>query len=311
MSILIQSKQITKLLRANFYNSGYPYPAAATSNVTVALTSAASTAGDGNIAVPVQIAATGVEGFVVAKGSNKVSIFGAGITAVVLTGDTDGTTGVVVNIASTTTVVLGMVLAAALNGIPAGSVVTAKTATTVTFDTVSTVAATAASFTVQTLPGEQRIADSAGNEVYGRLTQAAGVYSLGLFSLVSGIETSFVPANPITLDFVVTYQYTFEHLPSDSLVGGSIRHIGDDPASTAARIKDELLTVTALNTISALTTAYLVNGFIKLSVNGQEMDRFGGATAAFTCTGTTVTWSATNAGYSLVPGDRVVAKYEY
>lgn len=236
MAILIQPKQITKLLRANLYTAGYLFPAAATSVVTTALTTAAATAGDGLVPVPVQTASTGLEGFVVTSGENTVSIFGT---------------------------------------------------------------------------AQQKLIDSAGTELYGRLTQSAGVYTLSVYSLVLGVETAYTFATATTIDFVVSYQYTFEHLPSDSLVGGSVRHIGDDPSNLGGRIKYELLTVTAINTLTAISTNYVTGAFATLTVNGQVVDRFGGALAAFSISGTTVTWSAVNAGFSLITTDRVVCSYTF
>jgi hypothetical protein len=312
MATLVQSKQISKLLSANLYASSFTFPAAASSNVTAALTTAAATAGNGNVAVPVQVATPTTEGFITAAGKNRAEVYAAGITQVLSTGDTDGTTGVVTNVLpNTTAIVVGMVLNAAIAGIPAGSLVTAKTPTTVTFNAVSTSAVVAASFTVQTVPGEQKLKDAYDNEVYGRLTQAAGVYTLSLYSIISGIETSYVPALAVVIDFVTSYKYSFEHLPEDALVGSSIRHVGDDPVAGAQRTKDELVTVTAINVLALLSTSYVVGGFVTLTVNGQVIDRFGGVAAAFTVVGTTITWSAVNAGFSLVPGDRVVAEYAY
>ena len=52
------------------------------------------------------------------------------------------------------------------------------------------------------------IEDGAGNEVYARLTEAAGVYTLSYYSLVAGIETAYsLPAT--TIDFYVNYSYSF------------------------------------------------------------------------------------------------------
>jgi hypothetical protein len=305
---LQKSKQINKLLNAPFYVAGYPYPAAASSNVTAALTTAAATAGDGGVAVPVQPASAGVEGFLTDLGSNRLEVYGTGVTTVALVGDTDGSTAVVTNIASTTTVVLGMVLGAALGGIPAGAKVLSKTATSVTFDNVSTAVVVAGAFTVKTKPGEQKLIDANGNEVYGLLTQAAGVYTLALYSLVNGIETSFAPAAAVTIDFVPIYCYTFDHLDKNALLGGTARFVGQDPVGSQ-RTKAELLTVTGINTLSALSTPYVAGGEAWLHVNGDVTDMF--APAAFTIVGTTVTWNQANAGFALAPGDRVVAKYAY
>ena len=45
-------------------------------------------------------------------------------------------------------------------------------------------------------------------------------------------------------------------------------------------------------------------------VNWCNGKAFGGGAAAFSVSGTTITWSASNAGYSLQTTDNVIAFYE-
>ena len=148
-----------------------------------------------------------------------------------------------------------------------------------------------------------KLSDTAGNEVYGRLT---GTYDLALYSAVAGVDTSYVPAAPITVDFEVSYKFTFEKLPVDALTNVEARYVGDDPAASGGNA--ELLTVTATDVLSAVSVAPNTSKQIKLNVNGQIMSSLV-TPAMFTVSGTTVTWSPVNAGYSLQTTDKVVIEY--
>lgn len=67
------------------------------------------------------------------------------------------------------------------------------------------------------------------------------------------------------------------------------------------------LTVTGTNVVSALSQTYGGGGAVMLINGAVYSDRT--ASPPFSISGTTVTWNATNAGFSLSPGDKVVAIY--
>lgn len=67
------------------------------------------------------------------------------------------------------------------------------------------------------------------------------------------------------------------------------------------------LSVTSLNTLSALPVAPSVAGNIRITIDGVA-EYAVGTNPSYTVTGTTVNWSAANAGYNLVPGMRVYAE---
>jgi hypothetical protein len=152
-----------------------------------------------------------------------------------------------------------------------------------------------------------KLADAAGNEVYGRLTFAAGAYTLALYTAPGGVQTVYAPAAPVTLDFSTQYLYTFELLPHDFAVAENAKYVGDDPASTAGRVNEQLLTVTALNTLSLMSFPY-TTGPVSLNVNGQVISSLLGA---FTVAGTGITWLPAVAGYNLATTDRVVVRCPY
>ena len=151
-----------------------------------------------------------------------------------------------------------------------------------------------------------KIVDGSSNEVYGRITEAAGVYTLSYYSLVAGVETAFaMPAQ--TIDFTASYRYTFTQKPTDSELLISSTYIGEDPASTGGRKIMHTIAVTALNTVSPLLFTPL-NTTVQLIIQGHSEDEIPGG--AFTVAGTTVTWVPATAGYDLNIGDRVVAVYQ-
>ena len=153
----------------------------------------------------------------------------------------------------------------------------------------------------------QKIANTAGDgEVFGRLTEAAGVWTVSFFETVAGAEVAF-SVDVLTLDAVIPYYFTFEHLPADFAISLKTAYTNDDPAS-ASRVASEVLTVSPLNVLSPLSQTYLTGGKFELNVNGQVVDIL---TNSFTAAGTTVTWDQLVAGYALDLTDSVVATYAF
>lgn len=149
-------------------------------------------------------------------------------------------------------------------------------------------------------------------EVYARLTESNGAYTLSFFTLSdAGVETaySFPASTPIDVEFV--YRFDFWRLPADAIIGVTTRSIGNDPATIAARPNPERLVATATNTLPTLSKRPISAADVQLIVNGLSYDSFGGAGAFFTVNLDTgaITWSAANAGISIEPSDRVIARY--
>lgn len=151
-----------------------------------------------------------------------------------------------------------------------------------------------------------------GEEVYARLTEAAGVYTLTYYTLAdTGVETAYSFAGATSIDVEFSYRFDFARLPSDAIIAIGTRNIAQDPGNEAGRQYRERLTVTGTNAINALTKAPVDAGSVVLFVNGVSYDSFGGAAAAFAVNTSTkaLTWSAANAGFSIETTDRVVAQY--
>lgn len=150
-------------------------------------------------------------------------------------------------------------------------------------------------------------------EVYGRLTEAAGVYVLTYFYLAAnGTETAHSFGSATSIDFEFIYRFDLHRLPADAIVALTGRNVILDAGGTSgARQVTEQLTVTALNTLAALTFTPNTTANICLNVNGHDNYTFGGANAPFTISSKTITWNpAANAGaYDIQTGWMVVVRY--
>lgn len=139
---------------------------------------------------------------------------------------------------------------------------------------------------------KEKLQDGSANEVYGRLTEAAGVYTLSYYSLVSGSETPFT-MDARDLEFCFNYRFEFKDLSGDCLLSSSSRNVNDDPrVSKQGTCFCEELTVTGLNTISNIT--YTPSSFpcYDLKVNGVVIAVGGSGPVAIS--GKVVTWDNTN-----------------
>ena len=235
MAALIQAKQISKFLACAVAVSGFAFPAAATADVTTAITTALATATDAGTAAAVQVASATQAG-VVTSGNNKVEV-------------SDDATG-------------------------------------------------------QKLFFEDGAVD---REVYGRITEAAGTYTLSLFYTDGANAEQAFTAAATTVSFEIGYQFSFMDFPKDALLRTQVRHL-DDVGGGGLSLQQEQVTVTGTDTLAALSVAYVGTGPFLLMVNGK-VERFTGTNPSFTVAGTAVTWSAANAGYSLDTNDEVTVAY--
>jgi hypothetical protein len=155
------------------------------------------------------------------------------------------------------------------------------------------------------------VADASSNEVYGKLTESGGVYTVSYFSLINGTETAYSFPSATAIDFLIPYRFDFERLPKNFAISYPIGDVnlpsvGSSPQASWFR---ESLNVTATNTISLLTKTPVSNTDVFLYVNGLEMPPYGGASADFSVTLKTITWNANNAGYNLATTDKVTVAY--
>lgn len=153
---------------------------------------------------------------------------------------------------------------------------------------------------------------SSGLGVYGKLTEAAGVYTLSFFILSdANVESAYSFPTATSIDFEFVYRYDFARWPSDAAVGVTTRNVGNDPAAAAATFTRELLTPTGNNVLPSVSKPPVNASTFVLIVNGINYDTFGGSSAVVSVDlGTrAVSWSAANAGFSVTTTDRVIAQY--
>ena len=157
--------------------------------------------------------------------------------------------------------------------------------------------------------GPIRLTDANGNDVYGKITVSGSTWTLSYFSAPNGTETAYTMAASTSIGFEVPYVFSFADLPLTALTATTDRRIAPDPASTGMRLQQDALTVTAANTLSTLSKS-ATGGVFMLLVNGVAYTT-AGTGAPVSVSGTTVTWSATNAGFALATTDDAKAVYSY
>lgn len=215
----LQSKQIEKLLQGFVRISGLSAVNATSSTViTTPLTTVLGTAGQGGVAVPLQVATTTTEGVITSGQNNRAEIYDA-----------------------------------------------------VTKDKIF-----------------NQVGPNSGEEVYARVTEAAGVYTAEYYYLANGtgIETAFSFPATTSIDVELIYQFTFEHTPSDFATAVKYRNVADD-AKSAGFTYQEALTVTAVNTVSSLSFSPVDPAQVRLTVNGQTFY----SVLHFTVTGLAISFS--------------------
>ena len=153
---------------------------------------------------------------------------------------------------------------------------------------------------------KDKILATNGEEVYGRLTEAAGVYTLSYFTLPnSGTETAYTFPAAATIDFEFNYRFELHQLPTDAIIATIARNISQDPSSAAWTLFGESISVTATNTLANLTKTPTAQSTVELIVNSTQQE----PGFDFTISGKAITSVPASAGFSLATTDRVYAIY--
>ncbi|MCW4039990.1 MAG: hypothetical protein NWE83_04455 [Candidatus Bathyarchaeota archaeon] len=144
------------------------------------------------------------------------------------------------------------------------------------------------------------------NEVYARLTESGGAYTLSYYTIVSGTETA-ASITSTAIDFFIAYNYENKDFPFDSALRVSKTVVGEDPASTGGKPKTERVTITGTNTLANLSFTPIDGTDVTLHVNGKTEDAK--TNGAISLAGKVITWSAVNAGYDIETTDVATAQY--
>lgn len=153
---------------------------------------------------------------------------------------------------------------------------------------------------------KDKILATNGEEVYARLSEAAGVYTLSYFTLPnSGTETAYTFPAATNIDFEFNYRFDLHQLPADAIIGMSSRNISDDAGAAGGTLFGEVLAVTATNTLAALAKTPVSQSTVQLLVNSTQQE----PGFDFTISGKAITWVPASAGFALATTDRVYALY--
>jgi hypothetical protein len=156
-----------------------------------------------------------------------------------------------------------------------------------------------------------KLADGSNNEVYGRITEAGGAYTLTYYVLDGGVETAHSISPATDIDFYFPYRFTADKYPTDAAIALDLKNVYQEvnPGSPGANPETaEPIAVTATDTLDDLSATPTTGSAMKLSVNGQVFASTE-PSPAFSRSGVALTWSAANAGFSLDADDNVVAYY--
>lgn len=154
---------------------------------------------------------------------------------------------------------------------------------------------------------KQRLVDSNGNDVYGKITQATGIYTVSYFTSPSGVEGVYAFSSPTIVDMEIPYWFSFADLPSNAFIAVTERHVSPDLAGTT-RVQSDTLTPTGVNVLPSLSRT-ATGVLFDLNINGVIIPA--GASTGVSVSGTTVTINATNLGYNVTTTDVVAAFYSY
>lgn len=152
-----------------------------------------------------------------------------------------------------------------------------------------------------------KVQDGNGNEVYGRITEAAAVYTLSYYSVVSGVETAF-SMDGRDIDFTVNYRFDFWRYPGDAGTIIGCRNVNDDPlGGLNGRCVCEELPVTATNDITDLSYTPADTGCVEFHVN--HLGYLNGGSGPFSVTGKAVAWNPATGQYDINTTDCVYVCY--
>lgn len=156
--------------------------------------------------------------------------------------------------------------------------------------------------------------DASQRQVYGRLTESSGVWTISFYVLITGVETAYNFNG--TDDAGETFDYTYFEVVQ---IGNSdprnvvnlfenIDEINSSNPLNHSHIIDPL-TVTAQNVISDLSQVPKDTNDVKLEVNTAIYLQG----VHFTVSGQTITWTFTSGsgGFNIETTDTVTAFYEY
>ncbi len=157
------------------------------------------------------------------------------------------------------------------------------------------------------------IPDANDKDVFARITESAGVYTIRYLSLVAGVEVPYAFTAAETIIFTTFYNNEFDDLPYDMMTRIPNVRLLEDPAGggVSSFAEGESNTVTGDDTFSALANTPLAGAKVTLIINSETYVE----DLHFTRSGTALTWTFTkgspNFGFTVKTTDDVSAYYRY
>ena len=151
---------------------------------------------------------------------------------------------------------------------------------------------------------------SGTEEVYGKLTQSASIYTISFFFNNAGVETAYSFAASTPIDFTVSYRFDAARLPTDALIAISGTLLSTDfvgSGGTPPLLFTEPLTIATLNTLPALLKTPFNANFVHLIINGATYFSTT-PSPVFSISVKVLTWIPAN-GFPLLVGSDCVAVY--
>lgn len=149
--------------------------------------------------------------------------------------------------------------------------------------------------------------DANGNMVYGIITQLYSAYTLSFYTNVNGTQTAYSFSSSTVINFTVNYVFDFYRFPAYALIG--VKNILVDQLSYQIPVPfTQALTIGTANTIPSLSYTPISTYGVNFVVNGVTYSTLSGI-GEFAITGTSVSFSSVNAGFTLQAGWEVFAQY--
>jgi hypothetical protein len=159
--------------------------------------------------------------------------------------------------------------------------------------------------------------DTSGYEVYARIVQdtSSGTYKLNFYyTNSSGSEVAYTFGSATSIVFYFPYRFNIGDLPTDTFFDikiGSLELTGvSTPTPTPQYFLEALTYNNGTMLISSLTNSPSPSTNVMLFVNGESFSAVSSTPAiSVDVPSKTITWNATNAGFSLASTDDLIVTY--
>lgn len=175
-----------------------------------------------------------------------------------------GIQGVLSSGTNTSKIITTEILAVSPSGVPGGNQGQAGIVTTTPNNKVQ-IRASATQQPFEATPG--------GPDVYGRITEAGGVYTLSYFYDDNGVETAFTMPTDVGIDILYPESVDFSDLPFNAIVNG-VSFVDGLPAAhqhTLAEIPELSVSATDINDLATLAALAAPTGAALIGVDDSAM----------------------------------------